>query len=397
MISDKNYLLPALPGELPADILQKASLLPAKAAFLDGRLAPATRARLAALLEVTNTYYSNLIEGQYSAPADMQRAQAAPKRARQQLADLAMQQLGVQTSFERLMHRWDEDVAWPAMFSPWLAQQAHRALFKHATPEQLKLHNSERSLIPGKLRTEPDEQVVVGNHLAPDAQVVQPMLELLQQQLGSYNDPRTRLIAALAYHHRLAWVHPFMDGNGRLVRLITHLQLVYLDLRPNLWSLSRGLARRQTEYYAVMANADRPREGDLDGRGQLSLKHYLSFIRFMLDVCIDQIDYVTEAVDPANMRKRIERLFKHHERISAAKIRPGSAAAVHALLSMGTMPRATFKTFLGLSERLAIEELKRLIELGIVLSPTPKSRDVEPGLPVWFAQEVFPDLHRRFI
>ncbi|MNF16133.1 hypothetical protein D3C80_2190240 [compost metagenome] len=61
------------------------------------------------------------------------------------------------------------------------------------------------------------------------------------------------------------------------------------------------------------------------------------------------------------------------------------------------MPRATFKTFLGLSERLAIEELKRLIELGIVLSPTPKSRDVEPGLPVWFAQEIFPDLHRRFI
>ncbi|APU32934.1 cell filamentation protein Fic [Ectopseudomonas alcaliphila JAB1] len=371
--------------------------MPAKAAFLDGRLAPATRARLAALLEVTNTYYSNLIEGQYSAPADMQRAQAAPKRERKQLADLAMQQLGVQTGFERLMRRWDEDIAWQTMFSPWLVHQAHKALFKYAPPEQLKLHNSERYLVPGKLRSEPDEQVEVGNHLAPDAQVVKPMLELLQQFMGSYSDPRTRLIAALAYHHRLAWVHPFMDGNGRLVRLITHLQLVYLDLRPSLWSLSRGLARRQTEYYAAMANADRPREGDLDGRGQLSLKHYLGFIRFMLDVCLDQIDYMTEAVDPANMRVRIERLFKHHERISAAKIRPGSAAAVHALLSMGTMPRATVKTFLGLSERLAIEELKRLIELGIVLSPTPKSRDVEPGLPVWFAQEIFPDLHRRFI
>jgi Fic family protein len=237
----------------------------------------------------------------------------------------------------------------------------------------------------------------VGNHLAPDAQVVQPMLELLQQQLGSYSDPRTRLIAALAYHHRLAWVHPFMDGNGRLVRLITHLQLVYLDLQPSLWSLSRGLARRQTEYYTMMANAARPREGDLDGRGQLSFKHYLGFIRFMLDVCIDQIDYMTEAVDPANMRVRVERLFKNHERIIAGKVRPGSAPAVHALLSMGKMPRATFKTFLGLSERLAIEELKRLIELGIVLSPTPKSREVELGLPVWFAQEVFPDLHRRFI
>ncbi|MFT0624003.1 Fic family protein [Ectopseudomonas guguanensis] len=396
MISDKNYLLPALPGELPVDILEKASLLPAKAAFLDGRLAPATRARLASLLEVTNTYYSNLIEGQYSAPADMQRAQAAPKRERKQLNDLAMQQLGVQTSFERILRRWDEDITWSTMFSPWLVKQVHKALFKHAPAEQLKLHDSERYLVPGKLRAEPDEQVEVGQHLAPDAQVVHPMLELLQQFMGGYKDPRTRLIAALAYHHRLAWVHPFMDGNGRLVRLMTHLQLVYLDLRPNLWSLSRGLARRQTDYYAMMANADRPREGDLDGRGQLSLKHYLDFIRFMLDVCLDQIDYMSEALDPARMRQRIERLFKYHERINAAKIRPGSAAAVHALLSMGTMPRATFKTFLGLSERLAIDELKRLIELGVVLSPTPKSRDVEPGLPVWFAQEIFPDLHRRF-
>lgn len=294
------------------------------------------------------------------------------------------------------MHRREEDIAWPTMFSPWLVKKVHKALFKHVPAEQLKLHDSERYLVPGKLRAGPDEQVEVGQHLAPDAQVVQPMLELLQQFMGGCNEPRTRLIAALAYHHRLAWIHPFMDGNGRLVRLVTHLQLVYLDLRPNLWSLSRGLARRQTDYYTLMANADRPREGDLDGRGQLSLKHYLAFIRFMLDVCLDQIDYMTEALDPARMRERIERLFKYHERLNAAKIRPGSAAAVHALLSLGTMPRATFKTFLGLSERLAIEELKRLIELGVVRSPTPKSRDVEPGLPVWFAQELFPDLHRRF-
>lgn len=68
--------------------------------------------------------------------------------------------------------------------------------------------------MPGKLRAEPDKQVQVGNHLAPDARVVEPMLALLQQLMGSYTDPRTRLIAALAYHHRLAWAHPVMDGNG---------------------------------------------------------------------------------------------------------------------------------------------------------------------------------------
>ena len=254
MISDKNYLLPALPSELPADILEKASLLPAKAAFLDGRLAPATRARLAALLEVTNTYYSNLIEGQYSAPADMQRAQAAPKRERKQLTDLAMQQLGVQTGFERLMRRWDKDIVWQTMFSPWLVQQAHKALFRYAPPEQLKLHNSERYLVPGKLRSEPDEQVEVGNHLAPDAQVVSPMLELLQQFMGSYSDPRTRLIATLAYHHRLAWVHPFMDGNGRLSRFLFHYALCQSGKLTNglLLPISVAMKRNEAQYLTAL-------------------------------------------------------------------------------------------------------------------------------------------------
>lgn len=36
------------------------------------------------------------------------------------------------------------------------------------------------------------------------------------------------------------------------------------------------------------------------------------------------------------------------------------------------------------------------VYLGLVESPTPKSREIYPGLPVWFAQLLFPDLHRRF-
>ena len=69
---------------------------------------------------------------------------------------------------------------------------------------------------------------------------------------------------------------------------------------------------------------------------------------------------------------------------------------MHALLVQGEMPRSDFKTFTGLTPRPAIDELSRLIRLGVVLSPTPKSRSVQPGLPAWFAQEIFPDLHRRF-
>jgi hypothetical protein len=128
----------------------------------------------------------------------------------------------------------------------------------------------------------------------------------------------------------------------------------------------------------------------------MSRKHYFAFIEFMLDVCHDQVDYMTSALNPAAMRERIVRSFKTNERLLDLKIRPQSAPAIHALIMAGSMPRNDLKTFTGLTPRPAIDELTRLIKAGLVVSPTPKSRTVTPGLPAWFAQDIFPDLHRRF-
>jgi Fic family protein len=222
------------------------------------------------------------------------------------------------------------------------------------------------------------------------------MLRHLQAGFGQQTDPRRQIVSSLAYHHRLAWVHPFADGNGRVARLITHLQLVQLGLEPTLWSLSRGLARRHQDYYSALTMADRPREGDLDGRGQLSQRRYFEFIEFMLQVCHDQVDYMTAALDPSKLRERVIRAFRFNEKLLQQGIRPESAPAIIALITQGSLPRNEIKTFTGLTPRPAIDELSRLIKVGLVESRTPKSRIVTPGLPAWFAQDIFPDLHRRF-
>lgn len=186
-----------------------------------------------------------------------------------------------------------------------------------------------------------------------------------------------------------------LHGNGRVSRMVTHLQQVQLGLQPHLWSLSRGLARRHQEYYSALSNADRPREGDHDGRGQLSQKHYFAFIEFMLDVCHDQVDYMIAALNREKLRERVIRAFKTHERLLDAGIKPETAPAVIVLLMQGSLPRSEFKIFTGLPPRGATDELTRLVKAGVVVSPTPKSRTVEPGLPVWFAQTIFADLHVR--
>jgi Fic family protein len=113
--------------------------------------------------------------------------------------------------------------AWNNIFTPELVCSLHSRLFRESSEEERTLSDS--SIIqPGSLRSVTGQNVIVGNHDAPDATVVEVMLRLLQ------TDPRRQLIAAMAYHHRLAWVHPFADGNGRVTRLITHLQLETLGL-----------------------------------------------------------------------------------------------------------------------------------------------------------------------
>ena len=394
LISSKTWLDPILPEALPQSIIALADALPRKTQFLAGRLPTQTSARLGRLLQITNTYYSNLIEGQYTEPADMQRAQTAPIKERKLLKSLAVEHMAVQALFERTL-RQRGPIGWTGMFAPEMVSTLHNRLFRGTTDAERTLADGS-IMESGVLRSVTGQNVIVGNHDAPDASSVEIMLRHLQTGFGSQKDPRRQLVSALAYHHRLAWVHPFPDGNGRVARLITHLQLVSLGLEPTLWSLSRGLARRHEDYYRTLAMADRPREGDLDGRGQMSQKRYFEFIEFMLQVCHDQVDYMTAAVDPSRLRERVTRAFRYNEKLVQQGIRPESAPAIIALITQGSLPRNEIKTFTGLTPRPAIDELSRLIKVGLVESRTPKSRIVTPGLPAWFAQDIFPDLHRRF-
>ena len=115
----------------------------------------------------------------------------------------------------------------------------------------------------------------------------------------------------------------------------------------------------------------------------------------MLETCLDQMKYTERALNISNMRERLHTIFVWEERIKKAGIKPEVARALHVLLTQGTLSRADFKIFTGLSDRVATDQLKSLVQLGLVESATPKARDLYPGLPIWFAQLLFPDLHQR--
>ncbi|MEI6511571.1 MAG: Fic family protein [Candidatus Uhrbacteria bacterium] len=101
-----------------------------------------------------------------------------------------------------------------------------------------------RDDIAGRFRRE-DEWVKVGTHIAPDPREVVPRLErMLADYQASSHEPIVRRLARL--HLTFEFVHPFVDGNGRIGRVINN----YLLIREGFVPINIKFLDRQTYYDA---------------------------------------------------------------------------------------------------------------------------------------------------
>jgi Fic family protein len=167
-------------------------------------------------------------------------------------------------------------------------------------------------------------------------------------------------------------MHPFVDGNGRVSRLHTHLLLHAWGLTNGLWSPLRGYARSESRYRALLQAADEPRRGDLDGRGNLTQSGLVGWIHYTLDICIDQVEFMTRQLDVQGMRGRIEAALAFEASAEKSGVRPEALMPLHYLFATQVeMARAEFKAMTGLGERVATEALSALIRRGFLASDTP--------------------------
>lgn len=61
------------------------------------------------------------------------------------------------------------------------------------------------------------------------------------------------IVAVAAAHHRFVWIYPFLDGNGRVVRLMSHAMLLETLDTGGVWSVARGLGRTAERYKQHLA------------------------------------------------------------------------------------------------------------------------------------------------
>src|SRR5208283_5039693 len=186
--------------------------------------------------------------------------------------------------------------------------------------------------------------VKVGTHVAISPGAMPRFLERFAQVYGSVGKTES-IISTAAAHHRLVWIHPFMDGNGRVARLMSHAMMLDTLDTGAVWSVARGLARNVSEYKQLLANCDLPRRNDLDGRGTLSEEALAEFTRFFLTVCIDQVDFMESLVQPDRLRARI--LLWTEEETRLGKLPAKSGSLLEALLYRGEIPRGEAHDVVG--------------------------------------------------
>ncbi len=384
-----SQMEPLLPGEHRlGPLLEQAHDLIRAADRLAGLCQPGALADLRTLLRAMNSYYSNKIEGRHTLPLEIEQAlrndysSDADKARRQRLA---LAHMATQAQLEARWPGWGAQDVW----SPQMVCNIHQDLFARLPAADRALPEDGEVLQPGALRT---RQVSVGVHAALTAQSVPDFLSRWSDYYQRVRRGEMQVLAMAAAHQRLAWIHPFRDGNGRVARLHMHLVLGHLGLTNGLWSPLRGFARSHDAYYAHLSAADEPRAGALDGRGNLSEQGLERWMVYVLEQCMDQVRFMAEQLDLNRMKERIAACLTYEHKVVNLGVRTEALRALHYLFAtQGELERADFKAMLGLGERLATAQVAALLKRGLIVSDSPYGK-LRFGVPQHALRFYFPRL-----
>jgi Fic family protein len=338
-----------------------------KSAGFRRSLPPSLLASLADLVRAMNCYYSNLIEGHDTHPVDIERALKDDYSQ-----DARKRNLQLEARAHIAVQKWIDGGGLNAglALKPEGICEIHRR-FCELLPEDLlwvedPVTKARVRVAPGELRA---RDVRVGNHIAISPGALPRFLERFALVYGSVGKTET-IISTAAAHHRLLWIHPFVDGNGRVARLMSHAVMLDALDTGAVWSVARGLARNVSDYKALLANCDLPRRNDLDGRGTLSEEALAEFTRFFLTVCIDQVDFMESLVQPDRLRTRI--LLWAEEEIRLGQLPAKSGSILEAVLYRGELPRGEVDAVVGTGERQARRIASALLDKEVLVSDSPR-------------------------
>jgi len=381
---------PMLPEEAVRDLEESTATLLAEASALAARVNPVLSASVGTLVRSMNCYYSNLIEGHDTHPRDIDRALANDFSSEPRQRELQLEAVAHIHVQQLIDEGKDPTEVWPATatYARWL----HETFCARLPPEMLWVENRDTGerlrVVPGELRK---RDVRVGRHEPPPHGALPHYLARFDEAYDTPALSRLRRIQAVgAVHHRFLWIHPFLDGNGRVARLMSHALLKRLGVGTSLWSVARGLAREETRYKQLLQGADAPRQGDRDGRGALTQRGLITFSEFFLERAIDQVRFMNDLLEPQALIRRIE--LHVEEEVRTRRLPRGSFMVLREAALAGEVERGKIPALTGYEERAARNITSALVDRGMLVAASSRA-PLRLGFTVDVTERWFPRLY----
>jgi len=382
-------------GNIDSSLLEKANKLLLEAAKLEGSHTPQILQAVKNLLYTVNSYYSNKIESEGTHIVDIERAMQedySKDTKKRNLQILSLAHIEVQKECEEYFKKNPTASAYDKEFILGI----HKSFYSKDGMEPF-LHvehdNLQDKIIPGKIR---QRDVKVGNHIAPSSNKLDSMMNEFEHLYNKSLDSSdgVKLIHILASHHRLMWIHPFLDGNGRTARLALDGAFSGMKISGyGLWNISRGLARNSSEYKDKLSYADMPKQGEKDGRGALSSMALAKYVEFMLDIALDQVSYMNKHLKLNALTSKIE-LYVQRVNDGLLDIKPlpkHSEKIFKYLLLSGECARGKIPDIIGMKERTASRVTSELLKRNFIESDS-KAGAIRLKIGVSMASYLFPML-----
>ncbi|MDH5764041.1 MAG: Fic family protein [Nitrospinota bacterium] len=159
------------------------------------------------------------------------------------------------------------------------------------------------------------------------------------------NDPKKYdLIKVALAHHRFGWIHPFGNGNGRVVRLLTYALLIKYDFNVNtggrVLNPTAVFCNDRNQYYTMLANADAGTPAGLEAWCTYVLRGVLKELR-KVDQLTD-FGYLTHKIlEPAlSYARERELITAMEERVLHTCVKNGVVKAADLVSAMPSMSPA---------------------------------------------------------
>jgi Fic family protein len=376
-ILDAAHFIPSEKSLDACDLPDKTIELATSSAKVAGGIDAITQDTIRRHMIVINSYYSNLIEGNSTKPHEIRAAQKGNYSTDPLKRDLQLESLA-----HIHVNEWiqGQNLDLDRLYSVEFTKEIHKEFYEQIPESVREIKNKDGSkldvVIPGELR---NRDVDVGNHIAPEVECIET---ILGRFFETYHPKRfsshKKIISVMAAHHRFLWIHPFLDGNGRVSRLFTDtaLKLVGLD-SYGMWCVSRGLARSNSNYKFHLANADAAQQGMLDGRGPLSEKGLMGFCGNMIETALDQVSYISDTLELTTMRKRINSYVQARidDRVQgvSSDIKKSAGLVLYSAFLQGELSRSDAMALTGLKERSGRRLLSSLKSDGLISETSSKS------------------------